>query len=583
MKWASLPAVLMAAVSLYAGIIYLWLYIRRRAELHNLWFAFTCLSIALYDVFCAGLYNASSLEQGMFWQRFQFASIALFTICFSWFVFFFTRFREGRPFYITSVILSVFIVLGLLLRGEITLSLANPSLKHIKLWNFIDITYFEVQPGLFYLAQYLAMFFVVVLGFYVVIWFYRNSEDRRRSPLVIAMISFLLASINDSLVGAGVYPFVFLMEYAYLFVIIFMAYVLQNNFIDLTQEVEELNIQLEEKVNERTMELLFSEIGRGLYADMLKELPDPSAPEDETGEMPQNEEGDTVEDHLSTVRKLSQDISIILNFETMMGKFLDKALDISHASSGYILMVNGKGSLSIQAASEDAGGIEKEVVLTVASAVYAGKKALITGGSVTPPSEIELPEEILDRIKNSVILCAPVYLRKDIIGVGFLERRESEGEFSDADGRVLSSFMNQAVDAMEYAFLYQRMINQKMVKKADYNREPTLTGATEEKIKKALSYIEENYSSDISREGLAASLNMHPDSLGRFFKMYTDRKISEYINELRVKKAAQLLRESEDNIIDIAFSVGFESVTTFNRAFMKEMKVTPTKYRKNSL
>ena len=51
-----------------------------------------------------------------------------------------------------------------------------------------------------------------------------------------------------------------------------MAYVLQNRFIDLHSEVEELNVQLEEKINERTMELFFSEIGIKLYSDLCSEL-----------------------------------------------------------------------------------------------------------------------------------------------------------------------------------------------------------------------------------------------------------------------------------------------------------------------
>jgi transcriptional regulator GlxA family with amidase domain len=84
----------------------------------------------------------------------------------------------------------------------------------------------------------------------------------------------------------------------------------------------------------------------------------------------------------------------------------------------------------------------------------------------------------------------------------------------------------------------------------------------EEKIRRARLYIGENYTSDISREGLAASLSMHPDSLGRFFRMYTGKRIGEYINELRVRKVAEELDKSEDSIVQIAFAAGFESIAT---------------------
>jgi transcriptional regulator GlxA family with amidase domain len=73
-------------------------------------------------------------------------------------------------------------------------------------------------------------------------------------------------------------------------------------------------------------------------------------------------------------------------------------------------------------------------------------------------------------------------------------------------------------------------------------RQHSVTPAIEEKMKKAIAYIKQNYTADISREGLAASINMHPDSFGRFFKIYTNKKISEYINELRVLDAAEKIR-----------------------------------------
>ena len=107
----------------------------------------------------------------------------------------------------------------------------------------------------------------------------------------------------------------------------------------------------------------------------------------------------------------------------------------------------------------------------------------------------------------------------------------------------------------------------------------SVTPATEAKLKKALDYIENNYCADISREGLAALIDMHPDSLSRFFKQYMDKKIKEHINGLRIKKALHLLQETDSPIMEIAASVGFESLTTFNRAFLKEVGITPTKYR----
>ncbi len=109
---------------------------------------------------------------------------------------------------------------------------------------------------------------------------------------------------------------------------------------------------------------------------------------------------------------------------------------------------------------------------------------------------------------------------------------------------------------------------------------PVISDMAEEKIQKVVSYIHDNYTFDISREGLAATVDVHPDSLGKLFKSVTNKKLGDYINELRVKDAAKKLVETDDNVISIAFSVGFDSLRTFNRVFPKFMNMTPEKYRK---
>ncbi len=102
---------------------------------------------------------------------------------------------------------------------------------------------------------------------------------------------------------------------------------------------------------------------------------------------------------------------------------------------------------------------------------------------------------------------------------------------------------------------------------------------TRKKLEETILYIEENFSEEISRESLAKAMNMNSDYLGKMFKKITDKNIADYINECRLKKACELLINSEDNIVDIAFSVGFESLPTFYRVFKKIMDDTPINYR----
>jgi AraC-like DNA-binding protein len=110
----------------------------------------------------------------------------------------------------------------------------------------------------------------------------------------------------------------------------------------------------------------------------------------------------------------------------------------------------------------------------------------------------------------------------------------------------------------------------------------TINDRTEEKILQVMGHIEKNFTRDLTREGLASLVNIHPDNLGRMFKQYAGRKLGDYVNELRVNEAARRLVDSEENIIHIAFLAGFDSLRTFNRAFLKIMQISPEVYRKNN-
>lgn len=111
-------------------------------------------------------------------------------------------------------------------------------------------------------------------------------------------------------------------------------------------------------------------------------------------------------------------------------------------------------------------------------------------------------------------------------------------------------------------------------------RRTVITSSTEEKLEHVIAFLKENFRSDISREGLAGAMDMSVDHMSRTFRAFTGKKINEYLNELRIREAVRLLDSTDDKIIEIAFAVGFESLATFNRAFMKVIQVTPSEYKR---
>lgn len=105
---------------------------------------------------------------------------------------------------------------------------------------------------------------------------------------------------------------------------------------------------------------------------------------------------------------------------------------------------------------------------------------------------------------------------------------------------------------------------------------------TLEPIKKAMAYIKENLPCPIRLEQLAAVAGMNPQYFCRYFKRITGSTVTEYINDLRVDKAASYLRSTDLLIADIAQQCGFGNQGYFIWRFQRRTGLTPSEYRKKS-
>lgn len=149
----------------------------------------------------------------------------------------------------------------------------------------------------------------------------------------------------------------------------------------------------------------------------------------------------------------------------------------------------------------------------------------------------------------------------------------------------LKFYINERIGReIELNNLYEKLRKTgKNINIPDKDNGKKVTDESEQKLMLIINFIKENYTEDISREGLAAAVDMSPNYMSSMFKNYTGIKINEYINRLRIDEAVKQLEENTLKIIDIALLVGFESLSTFNRAFKNIMKKTPTEYRHERL
>jgi AraC-like DNA-binding protein len=102
-------------------------------------------------------------------------------------------------------------------------------------------------------------------------------------------------------------------------------------------------------------------------------------------------------------------------------------------------------------------------------------------------------------------------------------------------------------------------------------------------IAPVLNYIEKNYSEDISTEELADLIHLSPTHFRRIFLQIMGTNPLEYLNQIRIFKACDLMRSTEDSILSISENVGFKSVATFNRRFSSLMQMSPRTYKSHML
>ena len=97
-----------------------------------------------------------------------------------------------------------------------------------------------------------------------------------------------------------------------------------------------------------------------------------------------------------------------------------------------------------------------------------------------------------------------------------------------------------------------------------------------------IKYINENYSSSLTREDIATRFNMHGVYLGRLFKKATGKTLLEYITDVRMKHAIELLGNGLTSEV-VCERVGYEENRSFRRAFKRYFGCSVSEYKKGSL
>lgn len=101
-------------------------------------------------------------------------------------------------------------------------------------------------------------------------------------------------------------------------------------------------------------------------------------------------------------------------------------------------------------------------------------------------------------------------------------------------------------------------------------------------VSKMQKYIDEHFNEEITLEDLSSAASYSRYHGVRIFKELTGRTPFEAIRALRLTKAAQALRDSDNKVVDVALDNGFGSHDGFTKAFVRKFDITPQKYHKET-
>ncbi len=102
-------------------------------------------------------------------------------------------------------------------------------------------------------------------------------------------------------------------------------------------------------------------------------------------------------------------------------------------------------------------------------------------------------------------------------------------------------------------------------------------------VKVTQEYLENHYAEDISLDDIAAQVNISPQYFSKLIKKNTGFNFIDWLSMLRVKKAKELLTNSNLTVKEVCFMVGYKDPNYFSRIFKKRIGITPSEYIKNQL
>ncbi|MGL4739041.1 MAG: response regulator [Cellulosilyticaceae bacterium] len=181
--------------------------------------------------------------------------------------------------------------------------------------------------------------------------------------------------------------------------------------------------------------------------------------------------------------------------------------------------------------------------------------------------ELEHINEHSDSLNLIYSFCIELFL----IIYGFLKNHHANLIHDELHDLIKNLILREHADAIK-TYMVDYIDNQK-----HYILE--ISPCSTDIIKTAQNYIQEHYAENLTLNTLADFLFIHPIYLSKLFKERTGQNFIDYLTDIRIEKAKELLTQTHFKIYDISEMVGYESSKYFSKLFKDIVGVTPKAYR----
>ncbi|MBB4078611.1 signal transduction histidine kinase/ligand-binding sensor domain-containing protein/DNA-binding response OmpR family regulator [Lewinella aquimaris] len=199
-------------------------------------------------------------------------------------------------------------------------------------------------------------------------------------------------------------------------------------------------------------------------------------------------------------------------------------------------------------------------------------------------SDVMMPEvdgmQVLEALKNDP--------RTSHIPVIMLTAKDTEESVAEglgygADGYVTKPFnlellRQQIINIVNYREALRARFRQEVITSP---KEVTVTNADEEFLQQAMDIVEENMSNtDFTVEQLVREMSVSRSKLYLKLKALTGQSSSEFVRTIRLKRAVQLLEDSNYSVKEVMFMTGFNTASYFSKCFKQQFGIVPSEYMK---